>query len=179
MCTITVTGDIARFGSRRIASRPLDIGCYTKPGGARRGVARHNFKKRQLSPPLPKNVGSTPGIFVEFCIDVGEFWYIFGERKQTSLSSKTGVRGFVPGKIFEFYITVGDFWYIFGEQNQIFLPPKTGVWSILTVHRKLLEFCVAIVSVHFRERKQTFLPLKRRSGVLSSGKFLHSALLLQ
>ena len=52
---------------------------------------------------------STTGIFVEFCIAVGDFWYIFGERKQTSLYPETGVRSNIPGKRFEFGIAVGEF----------------------------------------------------------------------
>ena len=51
------------------------------------GVARHSFKRRQLSLPLPKNRGPgvryIPGKSFEFCIAVGEFCCIFGEQKQT------------------------------------------------------------------------------------------------
>ena len=61
------------------------------------GVARHIFETRQLAHPLPKN-GVLPRIFFKFCIAVGEFWYIFAERKQTSLSPKTEVWGIIPGK---------------------------------------------------------------------------------
>ena len=76
------------------------------------GVARHNFKRRQLSPPLPKTGVRELWNFLEFCIAVGAFWYIFGEIKPTFLSPKTGVRCIVPGKIFEFCIAIGEFWYI-------------------------------------------------------------------
>ena len=55
------------------------------------GVARHNFKRRQLSPPLPKKGVREFRKFLEFCIAVGSFWYIFGEIKPTFLSPKTGI----------------------------------------------------------------------------------------
>ena len=91
------------------------------------GVARHNFKRRQLSPPLPKKTGVREfWIFFEFCIAVGEFWYIFGEIKQTFLSPKTGVWSIVPWKIFEFCIAVGEFWYILENENKLSSPLKRG-----------------------------------------------------
>ena len=141
--------------------------------GQLRGVARHNFKRRQLLPPLPKNGG--PGVlprifFLEFCIAVGDFWYIFGERKQTFLSPEMRIRGIVDGKIFEFCIAEGELWYIFGEQKHTFLSPKTGVRSI--VPGKMFEFCIAVGEFWyiFGERKQTFLSPKTGVWGIVTGK---------
>ena len=59
-----------------------------------------NFWRTNTNYPTPKTMvrGIVPGKILEFCIAVGEFWYIFGERKQTFLTWN-GVRGIiVPGE---------------------------------------------------------------------------------
>ena len=132
-----------------------------------RGVARHNFKRRQLSPPRPKNGGpevQPPEFFFGILHCCRRVWVA------TFLENET---------ILHFFVTVGEFWYIFGERKQTFLSPKTRSRGI--VPGRIFEFCIAVKefdTLNFLEDGNKFSsPLKRGSGVLSPGKISNSALL--
>ena len=116
--------------------------------------------------PLSKT-GFYPGRIFNFCIAIGEFWYIFGERNKlsSSLELGSGVLSreillnyvhlqknenkllfrlkrwsgmIVPGKIFEVCIAVGELQYIFRRTKPNFSPPKTKVRGI--VPGRIFEF---------------------------------------
>ena len=71
--------------------------------------------------------GIVPEKMFEFSIAVEEFWYIFGERKQTFFSPNTNVQSIVPRKIFEFSITVGEFGSFSKNENKLSSPLKRGL----------------------------------------------------
>ena len=80
-------------------------------------------ERNKLSTSKTEVRGIVPGKIFEFCLAVGEFWYIFVEQKQSlifTLKRKSE-------KSFEFCIAVGEFQYIFGERKQTVLSPKTMV----------------------------------------------------
>ena len=138
----------------------------------------HLFNKGILLTYLLKTgvQGIVPKKIFEFCIavTVGEFRYIFRERKQTFLSLRRGSDVLSPVILFNsalLAVTVGEFWYIFGERKQTFLSPKTEVRVI--VPGKIFEFCIAVGEFWYilENENKLFSPLKRGSGVLFPGKF--------
>ena len=104
-----------------------------------RGVARHNFKRRQLSLQFPKTGVRRfyPRIFFEVCIAKESFGkFLENVNKPSSPLAKTGVRGIIHEKNFEICIAVRELWYIFGERKQNSVSPKIGVWALGHCHRK-------------------------------------------
>ena len=99
--------------------------------------------ENKLSSPLKRGPEHCPGTIFEFYIDVGEFKYIFGEKKQTFLPYRPnkGLK-FCFREMFEFCISVslGEFCNIFGKWKQTFLSPKAGTRGI--VPGKFFEFCI-------------------------------------
>ena len=95
------------------------------------------FRRTQTNFPTPETKvrGIIPGKIFEFCIALGEFWYISRERKQNFLSP--GFREIVPGKIFELCIDVRLFLCISREQKQTLFSPKRG--SRVFPHGKLFN----------------------------------------
>ena len=115
-----------------------------------RGVARHNFKRRQISPSLPKTGvrGFYPGIFFKFCIAVESFGIFSENENKLSYPLKRGSGVFSPGKCLNSALLYESFsTYIFGERIQTFLSPETKDRSF--VPGKFVEFCIVVTVGEF------------------------------
>ena len=138
------------------------VGCFNEIAASEiQGRSQTKFQEEATSPPVPKNAspGVLPRIFFVFCIVVGEFWYIFGERKQTFLSSKTRVRGIVTGEFVNSALLYRRVLVNFGRTKTNFPAPikrRSGPSGYCPRENFGILHCCRRVLVHFWRTKTNF-----------------------